>query len=260
MIFPNRPARSLSFHSKSTQVPTNTSNLLAHGAGSPLAEISLLCLGFGNTLGEDSGVLVGSILGLLCVTTLQCNAVALVLQTLGSNQTLDLWCFGIWLLALTLWLNLATNNELANIIILGETKELSDLCSTLGTEALGVNNIGDAGDVAVALLDDAECEDGQIHGDDATTDGFTLTLTGAAGSVAGVTVREEEADTSGVHDSLLHGETLLVVTAGDAEDVTFEFVADAVTWDFSTHSLIHEDAESPLVFDLDELLAAIGRE
>jgi len=229
MISPTRPARSLSFHFKSTQVPTNTSNLLAHGAGSPLAEISLLCLGFGNTLGEDGGVLVGSILGLLCVTALQCNAVALVLQTLGSNQTLDLWRLGIWLLALTLWLNLTTNNELANIIILGETEELSDLCSTFGTEALRVNNVGDAGDFTVALLDDAECEDGQVHGDDAATDGFTLALTSAAGSVAGVAIGKEEADTSGVHDSLLHGETLLVITAGDAEDIAFEFVADAVT-------------------------------
>jgi len=183
-----------------------------------------------------------------------------VLQTLGSNQTLDLWRLGIWLLALTLWLNLTTNNELANIIILGETEELSDLCSTFGTEALRVNNVGDAGDFIVALLDDAECEKGQVHGNDAATDRFTLALTSAAGSVAGVTVRKEEADTSGVHDSLLHGETLLVITAGDAEDVASEFVADAVTWDFGTHSLIHEDAEFSLIFDLDELLAAIGRE
>jgi hypothetical protein len=43
-----------------------------------------------------------------------------------------------------------------------------------------------------------------------------------------------------VHDSLLHGETLLVVAAGDLEDVAFEFVADAVAWDFGAHSVGEE--------------------
>lgn len=57
----------------------------------------------------------GSILGLLSVTALECDAVALVLQTLGSNQTLDLRGLGVRLLALTLWLNLTTNNELADL-------------------------------------------------------------------------------------------------------------------------------------------------
>jgi hypothetical protein len=30
---------------------------------------------------------------------------------------------------------------------------------------------------------------------------------------------------------------LLVVAAGDLEDVAFEFVADAVAWDFGAHSV-----------------------
>lgn len=57
----------------------------------------------------------GSILGLLRVATLQCDAVTLVLKTLGSNQTLDLGGLGVWLLALTLWLNLTANDELADL-------------------------------------------------------------------------------------------------------------------------------------------------
>jgi hypothetical protein len=39
----------------------------------------------------------------------------LMLKTLGSDETLDLWCLGVWLLTLTLWLNLTTDNELANL-------------------------------------------------------------------------------------------------------------------------------------------------
>lgn len=57
----------------------------------------------------------GSILGLLSVTALQCDAVALVLETLGSNQTLDLRGLGIWLLTITLWLNLTADNEFADL-------------------------------------------------------------------------------------------------------------------------------------------------
>jgi hypothetical protein len=57
----------------------------------------------------------GSILGLLGVAALQCDAVALVLKTLRSNQTLDLGSLGVWLLALALRLNLTTNNELADL-------------------------------------------------------------------------------------------------------------------------------------------------
>jgi hypothetical protein len=41
--------------------------------------------------------------------------VALVLQTLGSNQALDLRGLGVWLLALTLWLDFTADNELADL-------------------------------------------------------------------------------------------------------------------------------------------------
>jgi len=57
----------------------------------------------------------GSILGLLRVATLEGDAVTLVLKTLWGDQTLDLRSLGVWLLALTLWLNLTTNDELANL-------------------------------------------------------------------------------------------------------------------------------------------------
>jgi hypothetical protein len=198
--------------------------------------------------------------------------VALVLQTLGSNQTLDFRGLGIRLLALTLWLHLTTDNELADlkltalrqqnvlishsaqphtrgragdkdirvytyIIILGEAEELSDLRCALGAKTLGVHDVCQTRDVGVALLDDTERQDGQVHGDDAAADRLALALTGSTGSVAGVAVGEEQADTRWVHDSLLHGETLLVVAAGDLEDVALELIANAVSWDFSAHSV-----------------------
>lgn len=171
------------------------------------------------------------------------------------------------------------------VVILGEAEELADLGGALGAEALGVHDVGEAGDVGVALLDDAEGEDGEVLADDAAADGLALALAGAAGAVAGVAVGEEEADTEGLHDALLHGETLLVVAAGDAEDVALELVADGVTGDLGAHlcgfvsafvvfvarpvrgvgwfggtyALLHEDGELALILNVDELLGPVGR-
>lgn len=121
------------------------------------------------------------------------------------------------------------------IVILAEAEELSDLGGALGAEALGVDNVGQAGDVVLADLDDRECEDGEVLGDDATADGLSPALAGAAGSVARVAFGEEESDSGRVHDTLLHRETLLVVAAGDADDVALPLVAQAVCGDLSAH-------------------------
>jgi len=137
--------------------------------------------------------------------------VALVLETLRSNQSLDLGCLGERLLALNLGLNLAADNVLANVIVLGEIEELADLGGPLGSEPLGVGDVGKTGDFGLALLDDGEGENGQIGTDDASTDGLPLALTSATGTVARSTLGEEQLDTVGQQNTLLHGETLLVV-------------------------------------------------
>lgn len=51
------------------------------------------------------------------MATLECDSVALVLETLRSDETLDAWGLGVCLGALLalLWLNLTTDDELANL-------------------------------------------------------------------------------------------------------------------------------------------------
>jgi len=234
--------------------------LLAHGRCSSLALISLCRLALSNTLVENGGIFGGSILGLLSIATLQGHTVTLVLETLWGNETLDLRSLGVWLLAFTLWLNLTTDNELANIIILGETEELSDLGSALRTQTLWVNDIGDTGDIVISLLDDGESKNGKIHSNNATTNGFALAFTSATRTIARVTFGEEKSDSSRVHNTLFHWETLLVVATSNLEDVALEFIANGITRNLSTHSLIHKDTQLALIFNLNQLLAAIGRE
>jgi len=60
-----------------------------------------------------------------------------------------------------------------------------------------------------------------------------------------------------MHNTLFHRETLLVITASDAEDVALELVADTVARNLSSHSSLHEDTEFSLIFDFDQLLRAV---
>lgn len=123
------------------------------------------------------------------------------------------------------------------IVILGEAEELANLRGTFGTKTLGVDNVGDTRDIIFALLDDRESEHRQIHSNDAAADRLALALTGATRAVAGVSVAEEKSDTGGMHNTLLHGETLLVVAASDLEDVALELITNAVAWNLGAHSV-----------------------
>jgi hypothetical protein len=208
--------------------------------------------------------------------------VTLVLETLRRDKTLDLGSLGVRLCALLLGLHFATDNEftdldrdgtsdstlckqkdwrrsyeITHIIFLAETEETAELGSPLGTQPLWVNRVGDAGDIVIALADDAEGEDREVHADDAAADALPLALSSTTRSVAGVTLGEEEFDTGRMHNALLHRKALLVVAAGDLEDVAFELVADAVTGNLLAHTAVHEDAQLAVVINLDELLRAI---
>lgn len=55
------------------------------------------------------------ILGCFRATALDCDSVTLVLKTLWCDETLDLWCLGVWLRSLLLWGDLTTDNELADL-------------------------------------------------------------------------------------------------------------------------------------------------
>lgn len=62
----------------------------------------------------------------------------------------------------------------------------------------------------------------------------------------------------GKENTLLHGETLLVVTTGDPEDVSLPFVSDGVGGNLLGHPLLDEDSGPPVILEVDELLRAGG--
>jgi hypothetical protein len=77
--------------------------------------------------------------------------------------------------------------------------------------------------------------------DDTPTDGFAAALARAAGAVARMAVGEQKTNAMRDENTLLHGETLLIVSTGNAKDVAFPFVTEGVTGDFLRDFLVIED-------------------
>jgi hypothetical protein len=215
-----------------------------HRRSTASLDLLLTLLGFLDALGEKFLVASFSFLGGFSTSTLESLLSSLALKSDRGDKTLDLGSLGVGLLLGVLGLNLTTDNELANIISLVQVEELADVVGTLRSETLRNGSIGQSGNVLLTLLDNDKGDDGQIRGDNATTDGLSLALASAAGTVGGVTLAQKKADTVGKKDTLLHGETLLVVTTRDAENVTLELIADGITGNFSGHTLVHEDTAS----------------
>jgi hypothetical protein len=69
------------------------------------------------------------------------------------------------------------------------------------------------------LLDNNQIQHGKVSANNAATHRLSLAFAGSAGSVAAETVAQQQSHTGVGEDTLLHGEALLVVTAGDAEDL-----------------------------------------
>ena len=136
---------------------------------------------------------------------------ALALETLGGNQTLDLGGLGVVLLALLG--DGAADDELADVVLLVETEEATDLGGTLGAETLGDNDVGEAGDVVLALLDDNNRKGLDVGADDAATNRLALALTGAAGAVAAVAVGKEETGTGGEENCRNYSMSMLSIVA-----------------------------------------------
>lgn len=100
-------------------------------------------------------------LGSLGAAALEGDPLALALEALGGDKTLNLGGLGIFLSILAS--DGAPDNEFSHIILLVETEKFADLGGTLGAESLGVDDICKAGEFAFALLDDAEGQDAEVE-------------------------------------------------------------------------------------------------
>ena len=173
-------------------------------------------------------------------------------ELLWSQKSLDLWTLLNLLLTNLLGV---LNDELSDIVVLGQVEELSNLGGSLWTKGSWVAGIGDAREFLLTLLDNDQVKDGQVGTDDATSDGLSSSLTVSTSPLLVTSVASsQEKSGSGVdQDTLLHWETLSVLAAGNLEDVSLEFVTDRVTADFLGHSLVEETSQLVFIIDFDGL-------
>lgn len=207
------------------------------------------------TLSQQLSVFSSSVSLLLGAVDLLGLQSSLSLQGLRSNQSLDSWSLRVGLAVL---LNGSSDNVVSDVVLLRQTEELSDVVGSLWTQSLWGGDVGQTLNVSLTLLDNSQSNDRQVLVDDTASDGLSLSLTNSSWSVTRVTLRQQQSDSGWVQDTLLHWETLLVVTTGDLEDVTLELVADSVTFDLLAHTLVVEGTQLVLVLNLDTLLGTVG--
>lgn len=90
-----------------------TANLLSHRRRTSLSELGPLLTLLVHTLGQQLSIFVRSILGRFGGSSLQSDAVSLVLDALRGDKSLDLGGFGVGLCAFLLGGDFAANDELA---------------------------------------------------------------------------------------------------------------------------------------------------
>lgn len=188
----------------------------------------------------ESVVLSSLLLGLGAGLELKGSASSLVLEHARSHKTLDLW--SLVLLLAGLGLELSADDELADIILLGEVEELANLGSSLWTKTTRDLGVGKTLDLIVTLADDGEVEDRKIWANDASADRLALALTLAAWAVARLALAQKKAYTAVAENTLLHWETLLVVTTSDAEDVSSVLLAEVLAINLLGDTAVVEDA------------------
>jgi len=170
-----------------------------------------------------------------------------------SDQSLDLG--GLGSDGLAFLFDLSSDDESSNVVVLGQSEKLSDLGGSLGAESLGQLVVSQTFNIGFTLLDDGDGNDGKIGTDDAASDGLSLSFTLSSGSVARLASTHKESNSTLDEDTLFHGETVLIVTTGNFEDVSLEFITKSVTVDFLAHSFTVEDGKLLVIIDRDGLLA-----
>lgn len=143
----------------------------------------------------------------------------------------------------SLWYSRDTPSGRMLVVYVANTyKHFANFGGSLWAETFRDLDIGESGDVLFSLLDDHKRESRQVGANDAASHRLSLSLSGATGPVAGRARREEESDAAWDQDTLFHWESLLVVSAGNLDDVALELVPEGVSGDLGGHSLVVEAA------------------
>merc|ERR1712241_196104 len=163
---------------------------LAKGSGPPALQL-LGFLGLLLPLGKDLRVLSRSQPVLLSPPPLKSEPVPLPLEHQGGDKTLDLGRRKLLLLAILKGKG-PFDNVLADVIFLGQVKQLPDLAGALGSQPARDRVVGQSRDLSLSLLDDGHGEDGEVAVDDTSADGLPLALSILARAVASGSLLQQQ--------------------------------------------------------------------
>jgi len=176
-----------------------------------------------------------------------------------GDESLDLWGFRSGFSVLFVSFQFSSDNERSDIVFLFEVEELSDFVSSFWSQSSVNNGVGQTGDVVFTFSDDAGGDDSQIVVNDATSDGFSLSLTVSLAGVTRSALLHEKSNSMSDEDTLFHGETLFVFTTGDSQDVAFEFIAQWISGYFMGDSFVVHVLDFVFIIDFEGFLLASGR-
>jgi len=232
------------------------------GRGLLLEDIGRLLLGLlGSPLVEELVILVNGLSGLEPSVLLFLLVYFLASESAVGDQSLDLGSL-ISLLSAGGGPSSSDGNLLGegrggSLLSSLDSEQLPQLGGSLGSQPSGLGVVGESLDLEVALLDDGHSQDSNIGVDNASSNTLPLSLSSPSGSIAGVSLAHEHLGTALGDDTLLHGESLLIVSSSDLEDVPSVLVSQVVSLDLLSDSLIEEDGAFLVVIDIDALLGPV---
>jgi len=183
----------------------------------------LLMLGLPGRLvpvGDEFIVLCGHGACVLSASPLLSHNLSAMLQSLGGHQSLNLGCLEDGLL--TILSDRPPDGVFSHIIPLLQVEQLADLGSSLGSESARLLRICESLNLSGSLLDHDEVEHAKVGTNDASTG--TLTLAASTLEMTDVetlhAITEKDAHTLVAEDTLVHAETLLIISTADLEHIT----------------------------------------
>ena len=208
-------------------------------------------------LGDN--LLVGSSLFFIAENTVElfCLASTLALKCERSHQTLNL---GRLAHGLALLVGEGAGDDiLAHVVFLGEVEKLANVVGALGSKTTGDSLVGESWNRLVGHLRDNQVENGNVVSHNAPTDRLALALSSTALSVGLGSLFTEKTDASVGQDTLAHGESLLVVSSGNAHDGAIKLFSEDGAIDFLGHAAFVEVLKALLVINFNDLLHASAR-
>jgi len=128
----------------------------------------------------------------------------------------------------------------ADIISFLKVEVRHDVVSSLLGESVWLVAIGKSSNILLTSLDDTEGDDRKIWSTDASTDRLSFSLSSSSWLVKSTTSLEKNAGSSVDKNTLLHGESIFVVSSSDFEKVALEIWTHFLSIDLLSHSFVKE--------------------